>query len=269
MRRGRFLLSLVCIAIGLGLADSQAARHEWRGQRFYLTTSRDELAALLAAATPADVALLEKLNRADEAHLDRLRAVVVPLSWTDDDLAYTVLPRRYAAAHASPKFLVVHLPGQLFGAYEFGTLVRWGPISSGGRGSPTSPGHFNLNWRSTGRSSTVNPDWFMRWYFNFGNREGLAFHAYSLPGYPASHGCIRLLDRDARWLYDWGASWVVDSQMRLLASGTPVFIVGSYDFEAPPPWRSNDWLSRDLELPPITAFESLTLGGEAGLIRAR
>lgn len=107
------------------------------------------------------------------------------------------------------------------------------------------------NWRSRGRSSTVDPDWFMRWYFNFGNREGLAFHAYSLPGYPASHGCIRLLDRDAQWLYEWGASWAVDSQMRLLAPGTPVFIVGAYDFGAPAPWRSNDWLSREVELPPV------------------
>jgi lipoprotein-anchoring transpeptidase ErfK/SrfK len=83
-------------------------------------------------------------------------------------------------------------------------------VSSGGRNNPTSAGSFALNWRSTGRASTVDPDWFMRWYFNFGNREGLAFHAYSLPGYPASHGCIRLLDRDAQWLFEWGQAWVLD-----------------------------------------------------------
>ena len=252
MRRERVLLALVCIAIGLSLADGQAARSEPRGERFYLTTSREETAALLAGATPAEIALLEQLNRADEAHLGRLPAVVVPLSWTDDDLSYSVLPRRYAAANAASTLLVVYLPGQLFGAYEFGTLVRWGPISSGGRASPTSPGLYNLNWRSPGRSSTVNPEWFMPWYFNFGNREGLAFHAYSLPGYPASHGCIRLLERDATWLYEWGASWVVDSRMRVLAPGTPVFLFGQYDFGAAPPWRSIDWLSREVELPPVT-----------------
>ena len=136
-------------------------------------------------------------------------------------------------------FLVVYLPGQLFGAYEFGRLVRWGPVSTGSRSNPTSAGCFALNWRSTGRASTVDPDWFMRWYFNFGNREGLAFHAYPLPGYPASHGCIRLLERDAQWLFEWGQTWLLDpSGTRVLTPGTPVFIVGRYDFDAPPPWRS-------------------------------
>jgi hypothetical protein len=33
---------------------------------------------------------------------------------------------------------------------------------------------FFLNWKAVGHTSTVDPDWFMRWYFNFGNREGLA-----------------------------------------------------------------------------------------------
>lgn len=133
------------------------------------------------------MALLAKLNRADVEHLGQLREVVLPESWIDDELSYSVLPMRYAAGEPWSTFPVAYLPGQLFGAYEFGSLVRWGPVSSGGRSNQTSSGLFRLNWRSTGRASTVDPDWFMRWYFNFGNREGLAFHAYSLPGYPASH----------------------------------------------------------------------------------
>ena len=159
-------------------------------------------------------------------------------------------------AETWPTFLVVYLPGQLFGAYEFGRLVRWGPVSSGSRNNPTSAGSFALNWRSTGRASTVDPDWFMRWYFNFGNREGLAFHEYSLPGYPASHGCIRLLERDAQWLFEWGQTWMLDpSGTRVLTPGTPVFIVGRYDFDAPPPWRSLTWLSSEVELPSASMTE--------------
>jgi hypothetical protein len=78
----------------------------------------------------------------------------------------------------------------------------------------------------------------------------LAFHAYPLPGYPASHGCIRLLERDAQWLFDWGQTWVLDATgTRVLTPGTPVVIVGRYDFEAPPPWRSLTWLSTTVELP--------------------
>lgn len=203
--------------------------------------------------------MLEKLNRADVEHLGQLREVVLPESWIDDELPYSMLPMRYAASEPWSTFLVVYLPGQLFGAYEFGSLVRWGPVSSGGRSNPTGSGLFRLNWRSTGRASTVDPDWFMRWYFNFGNREGLAFHAYSLPGYPASHGCVRLLDRDAQWLFDWGETWVLDrSATRVIKPGTPVLIVGAYDFDAAPPWRSLMWLSRQVELPSIAMTDTAT-----------
>jgi hypothetical protein len=100
-----------------------------------------------------------------------------------------------------------------------------------------------------GRSSTVDPDWFMRWYFNFRNHEGLAFHEYALPGYPASHGCIRLLQRDATWLYQWGEGWTLRPDGRVEVPGTPVIIIGPYDFNAAPPWRSLAWLAREIELP--------------------
>lgn len=196
------------------------------------------------------LALLEKLNRADRKHLARLRPLVVPVVWSSDELAYRPLPVRYEPGAEWPTYLVVSLPDQVFGAYEYGTLVRWGPVSSGAHDSQTPSGLFALNWRSPGRASTIDPDWFMRWYFNFGNREGLAFHAYGLPGHPASHGCIRLLERDARWLYDWGKAWTLDSDStRVLHTGTPVLVVGRYDFDAEPPWRSLKWLSHTVELP--------------------
>jgi len=203
--------------------------------------------------TDSQTALLEKLNRADVDNLARLPELVVPESW-HDELSYSPLPQRYPSSESWPTLLVVYIPGQLFGAYEFGRLVRWGPVSSGRRDSPTKPGTFALNWRSPGRASTVDPDWFMPWYFNFENREGLAFHQYSLPGYPASHGCIRLLERDAQWLFGWGQTWMLDPTGRRASTwGTPVLIVGLYDFDAPPPWRSLEWLSTSIELPSAPA----------------
>ena len=196
------------------------------------------------------LALLEKLNRADRGHLARLPQLVVPLVWSSDELEYSPLPVRYVPGVEWPTYLVVYLPGQVFGAYEHGRLIRWGPVSSGAHLSETPSGVFALNWRSPGRASTIDPDWFMRWYFNFGNRDGLAFHAYALPGAPASHGCVRLLERDAQWLYEWGAPWTLDSTgTRVLQAGTPVFVIGRYDFDAAPPWRSPTWLTHTVELP--------------------
>jgi len=237
------------------IAISQAASAGTQGAALYRIEPRaDRPGALKNRYDDAQLALLEKLNRADRAHLAGLPQLIVPVVWSTDELAYSPLPKRYEPGIEWPTYVVVHLPGQVFGAYEYGALVRWGPVSSGARSDQTPSGVFTLNWRSTGRASTIDPDWFMRWYFNFGNRDGLALHAYALPGAPASHGCIRLLERDAQWLYEGGEPWTLDSTgTRVLRAGTPVFVIGRYDFDAAPPWRSLFWLSRAVELPAPTA----------------
>ena len=257
MRRPRLLTRLIWCTGLTGLVALQPAALRTQEVLHYRIEGKSQPAGSLRERfSEPQLALLEKLNRADVGHLEQLREVVVPEWWTDDELLYSVLPMRYSASEPWSKFLVVYLPGQLFGAYEFGHLVRWGPVSSGSRSGPTGSGIFALNWRSTGRASTVDPDWFMRWYFNFGSREGLALHSYALPGYPASHGCIRLLERDAQWLFEWGQPWVLDpTAARVLKSGTPVLIFGDYDFDAAPPWRSLTWLAQPVALPSLPMIE--------------
>jgi hypothetical protein len=200
--------------------------------------------------TPDQLDVLEKLNRADVAHMDRLSRLVVPQTWLYGDTDYSPLPLASAWAAPHRKALIVHQPSQVFGAYSDGRLIRWGPVSSGREAYPTPSGLFHLNWKSRGRSSTIDPAWFMPWYFNFHNERGLAFHEYALPGRPASHACVRLLERDAMWLFDWGEGWILDERgWNVLDPGTPVWIVGLYDFDAPPPWRSVRWLSTGVLLP--------------------
>jgi hypothetical protein len=185
----------------------------------------------------AELDLLEKLNRADRDHLPGLDSLVVPNRFHEDPLDHAPLPRQVEQLASEPKAIVVHQPGQVFGAYEDGGLVRWGPVSTGRAEYPTPSGRHALTWRSRGRHSTVNPEWYMEWYFNFHNERGISFHQYALPGYPASHSCVRLLERDARWLFDWGESWELDDRgWRVLEEGTPVWLLGEYDFDAPPPW---------------------------------
>ena len=204
---------------------------------------------------PDLLALLEKLNRAESSRLARLPALVIPASDNRDELQHSPLPLTYAWASVSPKAVVVHLPSQVFGAYENGSLVRWGPISSGRASDATPSGLFYLTWKSPGRHSSIDPDWYMRWYFNFDPKNGIAFHQYRLPGVPASHACIRLLERDAQWLYEWGEGSKLDERKRRVpASGTPVLIVGQYDFDAPPPWRSLSWLAAGVKLPEDTDY---------------
>jgi hypothetical protein len=94
----------------------------------------------------------------------------------------------------------------------------------------------------------------MQWYFNFENASGLSLHSYALPGYPASHGCVRLLERDAMWLYDWGDGWALGPDGRVASQGTTLIVVGDA-FEAPTPWRSPAFLARGVALPDTSLFE--------------
>jgi lipoprotein-anchoring transpeptidase ErfK/SrfK len=234
---------------GDGAAQAVVTRRPVAPQpiRYALEPAADVLAAV---TEPARIALLEKLNRTDAPRLARHAMLIVPDRWDADELDYTPLPRRVAALAAHRKALVVHQPQQVFGAYEHGELVRWGPVSTGRREHPTPSGEFHLNWRSRGRHSTVNPAWYMEWYYNFHNERGISLHQYELPGRPASHACVRLLERDARWIYDWGEGWTLDARgWRVLEHGTPLWVVGAYDFDAPPPWLDAAAPHPAIELP--------------------
>ncbi len=195
--------------------------------------------------------LLQKINRTDLKHLTRLRDLMVPSVWSDNELDYSPFPARYPRAVNISKLLVVDVSAQAFGAYENGSLVRWGPVSTGRKKRPTPAGLFHLTWRSRARHSTVDRDWYMQWYFNFDSKGGLSLHQYDLPGYPASHECIRLLESDARWVYDWGEEWTLGKKpWQVLKLGTPLLILNQYAYGSKPPlWRSQEWLAKGIQLP--------------------
>jgi hypothetical protein len=208
---------------------------------------------LVKRFAPAQLGVLEKLNRRDLEHLARLTEIVVPQAWPpggiDDDLAFSPLPADWPWAVSLPKALIVHQPAQVFGAYEYGRLVRWGPVSTGRKETPTPAGSFNLTWRAKSRRSTDNDAWLLKWYFNFINSRGISFHEFDLPGAAASHACVRLLTRDAMWIYDWGERWVLSPDRKTVATpGTPVVVQGVVDFKNPTPWTSPTWWQTPLTL---------------------
>jgi hypothetical protein len=204
--------------------------------------------------TGAQIALLEKLNRRDADHLLRaepaIPGLVAPDLWIDDELAFSPMPAEcdWAAPHG--KALVVHQPMQVFGAYENGQLVRWGPVSTGRRETPTPAGEYRLTWRSRKRRSTDNDAWVLEWYFNFVNERGVSFHQFDLPGYPASHACVRLLQRDAMWIYGWGEQWTLDpgDRRKIVTPGSPVWIAGVCDDKSPGAWTDPINAARTIEL---------------------
>lgn len=197
------------------------------------------------------MSIVLKLNRLDQQHVRIGDSLLVPTVFLPE-LEHAPFPARMPLLDSVPFLLAVSRQIQAFGGYQFGTLIRWGPTSTGRAETPTPAGLFFTNWKSRETVSTEEGAWVLKWYFNFLSARGISFHEFDLPGYPASHACVRLLAHDAEWLYGWAEQWrvSVDGQT-ILAYGTPVLVFGEYDFEAlRPPWRV---LTADGSQPRITA----------------
>ncbi len=201
------------------------------------TTSTTPGAELTKEVGSKNVAFTLALNRLDVKHIPAQAVLVIPDSF-DDTSIYSPLPSTIAAAMSVPKLLVVSQKVQAFGAYEYGTLVRWGTVSTGKQSTPTPSMLYNTNWKGKLVTSNIDEEWIMPWYFNLDNDEGVSIHQFDLPGYPASHACIRLSEEDAIWFYDWAEQWILapDGQTKL-ADGTPVIVYGEYAYGKTAPWK--------------------------------
>jgi L,D-transpeptidase-like protein len=186
------------------------------------------------------LAMALKLNRVDAGHLRTGDTLLIPEQLTDL-IALSPFPREFEMARDIPQLLVVSRRIQAFGAYEFGRLVRWGPTSTGKKSTRTPTGLYHANWKSKATRSTVNQAWLLRWYVNLDNARGIAVHEYELPGYPASHSCVRMLADDAAWFYSWSYRSKLSADSRqIVAYGTPVIVFGEYEYGEKPPWKQLD-----------------------------
>jgi hypothetical protein len=96
--------------------------------------------------------------------------------------------------------IVVSLPSQKLFVFRDGKLWDSSPISTGRRGYETPAGVFTIMQKKVRHRSTLYDDAPMP-YMQRLTWAGIAFHAGRVPGYPASHGCIRLPASFARKLY--------------------------------------------------------------------
>lgn len=165
---------------------------------------------------PVDRDLLKRINRMN-IPLTAGMTLAVPDHYIQLD-KMDIAPFNYNVAPQKQKLIVVSLEKLAWGAYDTsGQLVNWGPIAAGkswcedvDEDCETVTGEFYIT-RAEGEScvSTKFP-------VETATREaggasmpycmyfhgGYALHgAFNLPGYNASHGCVRLFPEDARWLY--------------------------------------------------------------------
>lgn len=175
-------------------------------------------------------------NRTDKAGFSQMDTVIVPTDLSGDIAYYLPFPLEVPYLKDINKIIFFSYPAQTFATYEKGLLTYTGPTNMGRKKDPTPTGLFFANWKAEETTSTFNDEWDLRWNVNIENKEGVGWHQYALPGYPASHSCLRLQEKDARHLYDWVDQWVLGDKETVLFKGTPTIVFGSYNFDGPKPW---------------------------------
>ena len=99
-----------------------------------------------------------------------------------------------------PVVLVVSLPEQRAYVYRNGVLIGASTVSTGKKGHDTPTGVFTILQKHEDHRSNLYNDAPMP-YMQRLTWSGVALHAGALPGYPASHGCVRMPYEFARLLY--------------------------------------------------------------------
>jgi len=174
---------------------------------------------------PAHQEIVRKLNRTN-SNVWAGQTIAVPKDLVNKDLLdFAPFPRSIEAP--GQRTIVVEPNDFAWGAYdEYGNLVYWGPMSGGknwcadvGERCKTVSGEFEVYRKgSAGCKSRKFNGAPMPYCMFF--KGGFALHASaSVPGYHASHGCVRIYKSDARWLNknfvlmpeDGGTSVIINS----------------------------------------------------------
>ena len=131
-------------------------------------------------------------------------------------------------APEGPVVMVVSLPEQRLSVYRNGVRIGVSTVSTGKRGFETGTGVFPILERQREHFSNLYDNAPMPFMLRL-TWSGTALHAGRVPGYPASHGCIRLPAAFAEKLYD--------------ASRRGVIVVVADAASHPPEVVSPEWLA--------------------------
>jgi len=158
------------------------------------STAPQRVATPIAPPEPKQLPYRWTQGNAPKAHTDAI-AVFGRLALKPGDY-------RWAAAipEAGETQVVIDLLTQLFYVYRGDQLVGVATISSGKKGMETPLGFWAvMRKQKLGRSRKYDnaPMPFMQMY----DDKGIAFHGGPNPGYPASHGCVRLPVKFAEKLF--------------------------------------------------------------------
>lgn len=116
--------------------------------------------------------------------------------------AKAVMPVREAAKPVGPLVIAISIDRQTLKIYDANGLYAESPVSTGMRGHSTPMGVFSVIQKNKYHRSNIYSGAPMP-YMQRITWSGVAMHAGVLPGYPASHGCIRMPMAFAVKLWGW------------------------------------------------------------------
>jgi hypothetical protein len=139
-------------------------------------------------------------------------AALVGLDWLDEQ-ELAAIPGQPSVSPAGQISIIINIPERILAVYSDGQLHKRYRVAVGKGSTPTPVGEWNVVWKD------------YNWGTGFGTRwMGLnvpwgiyGIHGTNKPwsiGRYASHGCIRMRNRDVEELFEW------------VPVGTPVKIVG-------------------------------------------
>jgi hypothetical protein len=130
-----------------------------------------------------------------------------------------------------PIIAIVSLQSQRITIYDANGWILRAPVSSGQRGRETPAGIFSVIQKDADHHSNLYDDAFMP-HMQRLTWSGIALHGGPLPGYPASHGCVRMPFDFAEQLFD-----LTQMGLRVIVAPSdvvPVEIVHPVLFQAKP-----------------------------------
>src|ERR1700716_4248759 len=216
--------------------------------------------------------------------------------WPDSDPGYyrpgpTVPPRRQKSRRhqakkieapgkesvkpQGPLIIAISIDRQNLRIYDANGFYAETPISTGMRGHPTPMGVFRVIQKHKFHHSNIYSGAPMP-YMQRITWSGVAMHAGMLPGYPASHGCIRMPMAFAMKMWNWtkmGARVVVTpgeiapssfSHPLLAARKVVPQPAAEPQADVPPAPKSDKASEADKPVKPVTSGASLELRSTVG-----
>jgi L,D-transpeptidase catalytic domain/Putative peptidoglycan binding domain len=169
--------------------------------RLLLTTGTSELKARrMSRVTAIEIAKMVVRGSATSLAIAALAFAVATVPAEAGKKQKKAAPEVSDLNNGEPMTLVVSIGSQKVDVYRGTDLVTTSAVSTGTAAHPTMIGAFSILEKQRWHHSNIYSGAPMPW-MNRITWSGTALHAGVVPGYPASHGCIRLLYSFAPKLY--------------------------------------------------------------------